>query len=85
MLRFINPAIVTPQTFMSIDGATQPNPRRTLTLIAKLLQNLANRATVNKEPYMQILNPFVEHNEARFNKFLKDLCEVSDFFEALEV
>ena len=85
MLRFINPAIVTPQAFMLVEGSPGANPRRTLTLIAKLLQNLANRASLNKETYMLILNPFVEHNEPRFNRFLNDLCEVGDFYEALEV
>jgi hypothetical protein len=34
---------------------------------------------------MIVLNPFVEHNEPRFNKFLNDICEVGDFYEALEV
>ena len=34
---------------------------------------------------MAVLNPFVEHNELRFQKFLNDLCEIGDFYEALEV
>ena len=40
-LRFINPAIVTPRSYMLIDGTPADHPRRTLTLIAKMLQNLA--------------------------------------------
>ena len=31
------------------------------------------------------LNPFVENNKARINKFLNDLCEVTDFYESLEL
>ncbi len=85
MLRFINPAIVTPQTYMLVSGNTDKNPKRTLTLVAKLLQNLANKPTHLKEPYMAVLNPFVEHNEPKFNKFLNSLCEIGDFSEALEV
>ena len=34
---------------------------------------------------MSVLNPFVEHNEARFQKFLNEICEIGDFYEALEM
>ncbi|KAI9361280.1 Rho GTPase activation protein [Zopfochytrium polystomum] len=85
MLRFINPAIVTPQAYMLIDGNPSKHPRRTLTLVAKLLQNLANKASYSKEGYMIALNPFVEENKARINRFFNDLCEVGDFYEALEM
>ncbi|KAL2916672.1 RasGAP protein [Polyrhizophydium stewartii] len=85
MLRFVNPAIVTPQAYMIVDGTPQKNPRRTLTLLAKLLQNLANKPSYAKEPYMMSLAPFVEENKPTFNKFLNDLCEVGDFNEALEM
>jgi hypothetical protein len=50
-----------------------------------MLQNLANKPTYAKEAYMMTLNPFVENNKARINKFLNDLCEVGDFYESLEV
>jgi Ras GTPase-activating-like protein IQGAP2/3 len=84
-LRFINPAIVTPQACMLSESKISPNPRRTLTLVAKLLQNLANKPTYSKESYMLSLNPFVEQNKTRINKFLNDLCEVGDFYESLEM
>ncbi len=32
-LRFINPAIVTPQAYMLVEGAPAKHPRRTLTLV----------------------------------------------------
>ena len=32
-LRFINPAIVTPQAYMLVDGLPSKHPRRTLTLV----------------------------------------------------
>ena len=85
MLRFVNPAIVTPNAYMLTDGAPAKNPRRVLTLVAKLLQNLANKPTYSKEGYMMVLNPFVENNKSRMNEFLNDLCEVGDFYESLEV
>ncbi|KAF3080001.1 glyceraldehyde-3-phosphate dehydrogenase 1 [Orbilia oligospora] len=84
-LRFINPAIVTPRSYMLVDGTPADNPRRTLTLIAKMLQNLANKPSYSKEPYMASLSPFIQHNKMRINKFLNDLCEVGDFYESLEM
>lgn len=84
-LRFINPAIVTPKSYMLIDGNPEERPRRTLTLMAKMLQNLANKPQYGKEPYMAKLNPFVEKNKERINKFMMNLCEVPDFYESLEM
>ncbi|UKZ76337.1 hypothetical protein TrVFT333_004039 [Trichoderma virens FT-333] len=84
-LRFINPAIVTPKSYMLIDGTPAERPRRTLTLIAKMLQNLANKPSYSKEPYMAKLQPFIQQNKDRINKFMLDLCEVGDFYESLEM
>lgn len=84
-LRFINPAIVTPKSYMLIEQMPEEKPRRTLTLIAKMLQSLANKPTYSKEPYMAKLQPFVQNNKDRCNKFLLDLCEVQDFYESLEM
>jgi Ras GTPase-activating-like protein IQGAP2/3 len=84
-LRFINPAIVTPRSYMLIDGTPAEHPRRTLTLIAKMLQNLANKPSYAKEPYMATLQPFIHKNKERVNKFMLDLCEVQDFYESLEM
>jgi Ras GTPase-activating-like protein IQGAP2/3 len=84
-LRFINPAIVTPKSYMLIDGTPAERPRRILTLIAKMLQNLANKPSYAKEPYMAKLQPFVHDNKDRVNKFMLDLCEVQDFYESLEM
>ncbi|GAA6062713.1 hypothetical protein JCM10212_002264 [Sporobolomyces blumeae] len=86
-LRFINPAIVTPQAYMLIDSlpASAKHPRRTLTLIAKMLQNLANKPSYSKETYMMSLNPFVDTNKTRMNLFLNALCDVGDFYDSLEM
>lgn len=84
-LRFINPAIVTPRSYMLIEATPSDKPRRTLTLIAKMLQNLANKPSYAKEPYMAKLAPFIQMNKERVNKFLLDLCEVQDFYESLEM
>ncbi|KAF1949304.1 Rho GTPase activation protein [Byssothecium circinans] len=84
-LRFINPAIVTPRSYMLIDATPAENPKRVLTYIAKMLQNLANKPSYAKEPYMAKLQPFIHQNKDRINKFLLDLCEVQDFYESLEM
>jgi Ras GTPase-activating-like protein IQGAP2/3 len=84
-LRFINPAIVTPKSYMLIEQVPAEKPRRTLTLIAKMLQNLANKPSYAKEPYMAKLQPFIQNNKDRINKFMLDLCEVQDFYESLEM
>ncbi|KAJ2826725.1 RasGAP protein, partial [Coemansia erecta] len=84
-LRYINPAIVTPQAHMLIEGAPTQHPRRVLTLVAKLLQNLNNKPTYAKEKFMEELAPFLEANRGRINRFLNELCEVSDFYENMEM
>ncbi|KAK4984913.1 RasGAP protein [Elasticomyces elasticus] len=84
-LRFINPAIVTPRSYMLIEQTPAENPKRTLTYVAKMLQNLANKPSYAKEPYMVKLQPFIERNKERINKFMLDLCEVQDFYETLEM
>ncbi|KAI7905507.1 Rho GTPase activation protein [Cokeromyces recurvatus] len=84
-LRFINPAIVTPQAYMLIESYPGTHPRTTLTLIAKMLQNLANKPSYSKETYMIPTNLFVNGNKQRMNQFLDDICKVSDFYETLEM
>jgi len=84
-LRFINPAIVTPKSYMLIERVPEEKPKRTLTYIAKMLQNLANKPSYAKEPYMAKLQPFIQRNKDRCNKFMLDLCEVHDFYETLEM
>ena len=84
-LRFINPAVVTPKSYMLIERVPEEKPKRTLTYIAKMLQNLANKPAYAKEPYMAKLQPFIQQNKERCNKFLLELCEVPDFYESLEM
>ncbi|KAK9238227.1 Rho GTPase activation protein [Lipomyces kononenkoae] len=84
-LRFINPAIVTPHSYMLVDSLPADSPRRTLTLVAKMLQGLANKSTYSKEPYMASVSTFVDDNKIRMDKFLNDLCDVPDFYETLEL
>merc|ERR1712137_123432 len=80
LLRFVNPAIVTPQAFMLVDTKLSPPTRRNLTLLAKIMQNLANNVKFGgvKEAYMEPLNVVLDRNRDRMNEFLLALTEVED-------
>ncbi|KAI1796034.1 hypothetical protein LXA43DRAFT_649826 [Ganoderma leucocontextum] len=71
-LRFISPAIVTPET---VDVAIPPDPtvRRELMVIAKIIQNLANNILFGKEAHMVILNDFLKDNIVTVTKFLSEI------------
>ncbi|KZT18975.1 GTPase activating protein [Neolentinus lepideus HHB14362 ss-1] len=78
-LRFTNPAIVTPQAYHLVEGVPPKYSRRTLTLVAKMLQNLVNKPSYVKEPYMAPLHPFIEKNGPRLARFLSDICVIDDY------
>jgi len=86
LLRFINPAVVTPQAFMLVDAKLSANTRRNLTLLAKILQNLANNTQFGgvKEFYMAPLNEFLNHSRDSLNQFLEDLTRVDDLDDHLQ-
>ena len=63
-LRFFCPAILNPKLFgMASDHPDGQGNGRTLTLVAKIIQNLANLADFGKkEPHMIPFNPFIKKN-----------------------
>lgn len=87
LLRFINPAIVTPQAFMLVETKLSANTRRNLTLLAKILQNLANNVKFGgvKEFYMEPLNICIEKNKERLNQFLEDMTRVENLEQHLNL
>ncbi|KAJ3032003.1 UNVERIFIED_CONTAM: glyceraldehyde-3-phosphate dehydrogenase 1 [Siphonaria sp. JEL0065] len=85
MLRYLNPAIVSPEEFTLVKSKPSETTKRTLTLIAKVLQNLANKTTSIKEDYMTPLFPFIETHKERVAQFFLDLCNVDDFDIVLEM
>ncbi|KAJ4486138.1 GTPase activating protein [Lentinula aciculospora] len=59
-LRFIVPAILNPHLFHLYPGLPTPPVQRSLTLIAKVIQSLANlNYTVQKEEFMRGVKPFL--------------------------
>ncbi|PPQ78909.1 hypothetical protein CVT25_002369 [Psilocybe cyanescens] len=78
-LRFISPAVVTPET-IDIEVPKGENAiilRRGLMVIAKIIQNLANNIFFGKEAHMTILNKFLESNIANVTRFLSELHKYS--------
>ena len=44
-------------------------------LVSKILQNISNNVTTSsKEPFMQLMNNYVEEASPRLNKFFAKLC-----------
>lgn len=74
-LRFFCPAILNPKLFHLTKDHQVGNAQRTLTLVAKILLNLANRQkfTEHKEPHLIKMNDFLDSHER----------EVLDYFDKL--
>jgi len=77
MLRLVNPALVTPETFCFLPDGQIPSrhARRNLTLVSKLMQNLSNGILFgSKEEYMCPMNSFIDSNKSLMESFLTQLA-----------
>lgn len=70
-LRLICPAILNPRQFNLLQEPPHPMASRSLIMVAKCLQNLANLIEFGgKEPYMEVVNPFILKNKERMINYL---------------
>ncbi|KAG0349200.1 hypothetical protein BG004_000855 [Podila humilis] len=74
-LRLICPAILGPKLFHIVREHPEPRAHRTLTLIAKSLQGLANLVPFGtKENWMQPMNEFINENTQSLKDFIDQIC-----------
>lgn len=77
-LRLLVPAILNPSLFGLLKEMPRPKSRRTLTMIAKSLQTLANMTTFGaKEPWMEPMNAFLNSHRQEFKDYIDDVCGIS--------
>lgn len=71
-LRFINPAIVSPQELGIVEKQVPSAVKRGLMLMSKILQNIANHVEFSKEQHMLCFNDFLRaHVEAGRRFFIQ--------------
>ncbi|XP_021368387.1 neurofibromin-like isoform X2 [Mizuhopecten yessoensis] len=80
-LRFINPAIVSPYESGIIDEEPTPKIKRGLTLMCKIMQNIANHLLFTKENHMRTFNDFLKTNFEAGRRFFTEIasdCDIPD-------
>jgi hypothetical protein len=76
--RYLCPALLLPDQYRFMDSqASKRSPtdlRRRLTLVSKVIQNLASGAMFPAEDCMSVLNPFMEQTFQKFRLFVVAFC-----------
>jgi hypothetical protein len=76
------PSLLVPQTYGLVKEHTHAKTHRTLILIAKVLQNLANKNDFSgKEEFMEVMNGFIERNvgKVQFTLHVSKVYYISTF------
>jgi hypothetical protein len=74
ILRYYTPAITASDEYGILKEEPSDSLLRTLVLVAKVLQNLANGTLFGvKEEYMSTLNDFITENQERMNNYLDEI------------
>ena len=82
-LRYFAPAILGPNLFDITNDFIPEKKKRTLTLAAKTIQNLANLTTFGKkEPFMIPMNQFLEPRILKMTAYLTDISQQAPLREA---
>ncbi|CAO1630340.1 unnamed protein product [Parajaminaea phylloscopi] len=77
--RYLNPAVVAPETFDVIDRVIGPIQRKNLAEVSKMLTQISNgRLFSDDNPYLQPLNEYVQQASARFTQWLYNVIDVPD-------
>ena len=85
-LRFFAPAVLGPGLFGLCDDKIDQKASRTLTLVAKVLQNMANFVKFGqKEAFMIPLNTFLEAKFELMHKFLHKISTASEESDDTEI
>ena len=72
-LRFINPVLISPHEYGLVDLEPTQKMKRGLTLMCKILQNLANNLVFTKEVHMKYFNEFLSANFDSATDFVVDI------------
>ncbi|KAK6178717.1 hypothetical protein SNE40_011238 [Patella caerulea] len=76
-LRLLCPAILNPKSFNLVAENPSEMSGRTLKLVAKVIQNLANLVdTGTKEVFMEVVKPFIKKNRDKMIMYLDELSNI---------